>query len=72
MEAHANDTVINFEIEGPKGAPVVTFSHSLRATLDMWELQVLALRDSYRVLRFDTRGGAVESRDFPCSSDTGT
>jgi hypothetical protein len=65
MEAHVNDTVINFEIEGPEGAPVVTFSHSLTATLDMWELQVLALRDSYRALRFDTRGGSVERRDFP-------
>ena len=61
MEARVNDTVINFEIEGPEGAPVVTFSHSLATTLDMWELQVLALRDSYRVLRFDTRGHGKSS-----------
>jgi len=61
MEARVNDTVINFEIEGPEGAPVVTFSHSLATNLDMWELQVLALRDSYRALRFDTRGHGKSS-----------
>ncbi len=56
MLARVNDITINFEIEGPEGAPVVTFSHSLAATLAMWELQTPALINSYRILRFDTRG----------------
>ena len=56
MQARVNEALINFEIEGPASAPVVIFSHSLATTLDMWELQVAALRNSYRVLRFDTRG----------------
>jgi len=43
-------------IDGPAGAPHVTFSHSLASDLRMWDPQVAALRDSYRMLRFDTRG----------------
>ena len=61
MQARVNDAVINFEIEGPESSPVVTLSHSLAATLDMWEFQVSALRDSYRVLRFDMRGHGKSS-----------
>ena len=61
MQARVNDAVINFKIEGPEGAPVVTFSHSLATTLDVWEFQVPALRGSYRVLRFDTRGHGKSS-----------
>ena len=56
MRAHIRDIVINYEIEGPPGAPVVTLSHCLAATLDAWEFQVSALSGAYRVLRYDTRG----------------
>ena len=61
MQACINDTEINFEIDGPEGAPVVTFSHSLAASLDMWEFQLAAMKDSYRVLCFDTRGHGKSS-----------
>lgn len=56
MEALLNGVTIHYEIEGPATAPVVTFSHSLAANLELWDLQAAALGDSYRVLRFDTRG----------------
>lgn len=56
MQVSVNDVVIHYEIEGPEDAPFVTLSHSLAATLDLWDLQLPALRDKYRVLRFDTRG----------------
>jgi 3-oxoadipate enol-lactonase len=56
MRAHIRDIVINYEIEGPAGAPVVTLSHCLAATLAVWEFQVSALSGSYRVLRYDMRG----------------
>jgi 3-oxoadipate enol-lactonase len=56
MLARVNDTMINYEIEGEAGAPVVTFCHSLATTLGMWELQMPALAGAYRALRFDTRG----------------
>lgn len=51
-----NGIDINYRLEGPENAPVVTFSHSLSANLGMWDAQAEALRDRYRVLRYDTRG----------------
>lgn len=54
MKIKANGIEINYEIEGD--GPVVTFSHSLACTLAMWDEQVRALKNRYRVLRYDTRG----------------
>jgi len=59
MKLHANGIDINYEIEGD--GPVVTFSHSLACNLAMWDEQVRALRDRYRVLRYDTRGHGATS-----------
>ena len=56
MRILANGIVTHYALEGPAGAPVVTFSHSLAASLEMWEPQVAAIADRYRVLRYDTRG----------------
>jgi len=61
MQARINDITIHYEIEGPADAPVITFSHSLAATLQLWDLQLPALRDSYRLLRLDTRGHGSSS-----------
>lgn len=61
MKARIRDIEVNFELEGPGGAPVVTLSHSLATTLDLWSFQVLALSGRYRVLRFDTRGHGSSS-----------
>ncbi|HEX5619126.1 MAG TPA: 4-carboxymuconolactone decarboxylase [Solirubrobacteraceae bacterium] len=47
---------VNHRLDGPDGAPVVMFANSLGTTLEMWDAQVEALRDRYRVLRFDHRG----------------
>ena len=70
MLAHISGTEINFEIEGPEGAPVVTFSHSLAISLDMWEFQVAAMKDAYRVLRYDTRGhGKSSIPPGPCTME---
>jgi len=54
MKLKANGIDIHYVIEGE--GPVVTMSHSLGADLSMWDDQARALRDRYRVLRFDTRG----------------
>jgi 3-oxoadipate enol-lactonase len=43
-------------VEGPAEAPVVVFVNSLGTDLSMWEPQAAALRDRYRVVRFDARG----------------
>jgi 3-oxoadipate enol-lactonase len=52
----ANGLVTEYLLDGPTGAPVVTMSHSLAANLHLWDAQAAALRDRYRVLRYDIRG----------------
>ena len=43
-------------VEGRDDAPVMVLSNSLGADLDMWEPQVPALTELFRVVRYDTRG----------------
>ncbi len=43
-------------VEGPDDAPVMLLSNSLGADLGMWEPQVQALTERFRVVRYDTRG----------------
>ena len=43
-------------IEGPKDAPVLVLSNSLGTTLDVWRDQAPALRERFRLLRYDHRG----------------
>jgi 3-oxoadipate enol-lactonase len=47
---------MNYEIQGPEGAPWVTFANSLVTSLEMWNEQARALAGRYRVLRYDMRG----------------
>src|SRR3989442_7572307 len=67
MKITANGISMNYTLDGPAGAPVVTLSHSLATTLAMWEPQVKALTARWRVLSYDTRGhggtGAPQSPD---------
>jgi len=66
MKITANGININYSLEGPASAPVVTLSHSLAANLSMWDPQVPALTPRYRVLRYDTRGhGATDAPAGP-------
>jgi 3-oxoadipate enol-lactonase len=43
-------------LDGTADTPVVVLSNSLGSTLDMWEPQVSALSERFRVLRYDHRG----------------
>lgn len=43
-------------VEGPDDAPPLLLSHSLGADLDMWNPQLPALAERFRVIRYDTRG----------------
>ena len=52
----ANGINIRYADEGIKNGPVVMMSHSLSAELGMWEPQVAALKNQFRIIRFDTRG----------------
>jgi 3-oxoadipate enol-lactonase len=47
---------LNYILEGPQDAPVVTLSNSLSTDLSMWDGQAAALAGRYRLLRYDTRG----------------
>jgi 3-oxoadipate enol-lactonase len=49
-----NGARIYYEVDG-SGEPIV-FIHAGVANLRMWDDQVAALRDDYRVIRYDTRG----------------
>ena len=56
MKISANGISMNYTLDGPADAPVVTLSHSLATTLAMWEPQLKALTARWRVLAYDTRG----------------
>ncbi len=43
-------------VEGPDDAPVVLLAGSLGSTLEVWDLQVPALSERFRVVRYDARG----------------
>ncbi len=59
---------IAYRIDGSDTAPVVMLSNSLMSTHAMWERQMPALLERYRVLRYDTRGhGASETTPGPYS-----
>lgn len=56
MHITANGIRIHYALEGAQSAPLITLSHSLATDLTMWDPQMEALLESYRVLRYDTRG----------------
>jgi 3-oxoadipate enol-lactonase / 4-carboxymuconolactone decarboxylase len=65
---NANGVELFYDLTGPEDAPVVVFSTSVGATLEMWDPQVRALGDRFRLLRYDTRGhGRSEVVDRPTS-----
>lgn len=43
-------------IDGDAAAPALILSNSLGTTLEMWDPQVAALSEHYRLIRYDTRG----------------
>ena len=47
---------LNYRLDGPPDAPVLVLSNSLGTDLHMWDEQVVAFSEHFRVLRFDTRG----------------
>jgi 3-oxoadipate enol-lactonase len=65
MKIAVNGFDMNYLIEGPEGAPWLTFANSLVTSLEMWDEQARALRDRYRVLRFDMRGHGKTAAPTP-------
>ncbi|SIS43253.1 4-carboxymuconolactone decarboxylase /3-oxoadipate enol-lactonase [Zobellia uliginosa] len=58
----------NYKIQGTPNSPVLMFSNSLGATMEMWDELVPYLLPYFRVLQYDTRGhGQSESTKGPYS-----
>ena len=47
---------LNYQLDGPADAPVLVLSNSLGTDLHMWDAQIPAFTQHFRVLRMDTRG----------------
>ena len=62
MRIKANGIAINYEIDGPEGAPWIVFSNSLATDVSMWEPQLAALKGVFRILRYDQRGHGLSAR----------
>ena len=56
MQIEANGITINYQVDGPDGAPWLVLSNSLATNLAMWEDQAREFKRAFRVLRYDQRG----------------
>jgi len=56
MKAKVNGIEIHYEIHGKEGAPWLVLSHSLACSGRMWDPQVEAFKERYRILNYDMRG----------------
>src|SRR5204862_151739 len=52
----ADGCLLNVSVEGRDGGPTLMLSNSLGSTLQMWEPQMEALTQIFRVIRYDRRG----------------
>ena len=55
-EVEINGTRLHYQFDGSEGGPTVMLSNSLGTNLHMWDSQVAALAEKFRVLRYDSRG----------------
>ena len=70
MKASVNGIEINYEVSGKEGAPWLVLSHSLACTVRMWDPQVEAFKDRFRILNYDMRGhGATSAPQGPYTLD---
>jgi 3-oxoadipate enol-lactonase len=56
-----NSARFHYRLDGPTGSPVVVFSNSLGTNLAMWDAQIPALAQEFRVLRYDSRGHGLSN-----------
>ena len=52
----ADGCLLNVSVEGRDGGPTLMLSNSLGSTMQMWEPQMKALTQVFRVIRYDRRG----------------
>jgi 3-oxoadipate enol-lactonase len=71
MFADANGIRIHYQIDGREGAPWVTFITGIANDVTMWDGQVPALADDFRILRYDVRGhGGTQATEGDYSFET--
>lgn len=59
-----------YRVDGRSGAPWLVFSNSLMTDLSLWDAQVAAFGDGFRILRYDQRGhGGTDVPPRPCTFD---
>jgi len=51
-----NNLTVSYSDQGPDDAPVIIFIHGFPFNKSMWDKQVAALKDEYRVIAYDIRG----------------
>ena len=56
QKIEANNINVAYKFDGPADAPIVMLSNSLMSNHTMWDPQMAVLTESFRVLRYDTRG----------------
>lgn len=52
----ANNVAISYTDKGPDNAPVVIFIHGFPFSKEMWDKQLEALKENFRVIAYDGRG----------------
>ena len=57
----ADGCLLNVSVEGRDGGPTLMLSNSLGSTMQMWEPQMKALTQVFRVIRYDRRGHGKSS-----------
>src|SRR6476469_682855 len=57
----ADGCLLNVTVEGRDGGPTLMLSISLGCTLQMWEPQMKALTQVFRVIRYERRGHGKSS-----------
>jgi 3-oxoadipate enol-lactonase len=56
MKAQTNGIETYYELHGKEGLPWLVLSHSLACSTRMWDEQIAAFKNRYRILAYDTRG----------------
>lgn len=68
---NTNNTQIHYQVIGNPTRPALLFSNSLGTDLSLWDAQASALSDEFFIIRYDTRGHGLSSRDSePFGLDT--
>ena len=50
------DLRVYYELDGPPNAPALVLSNSLGTNLSLWDAQLPLFAQTFRVLRYDSRG----------------